>query len=286
MLATVAPALPGGSDPAPSLLRQGRSILLRQSRSVLQHAADGLGPDPELRVEFGEPAERLGSLAQRERAALLVVAVQDRAPAAGRWLGSVYLALAGTVPCPVAIVPPSVEDLSRAAGPIVCGVDGSDHSLAAVGVAVGLARRLAVPVQLVHVATRPRLSGEWDYGPRLLGGHAAAMRVLLRAANVPQSALDLRVELGEPAERLADVAAREGALLIVNGSRGRGRSALLGSVSSGLARTASQPVVLVGARVGRLDRDGRRERRSARLWTSLRRSPAYAGRRGSVVRTP
>jgi hypothetical protein len=70
--------------------------------------------------------------------------------------------------------------------------------------------------------------------------------VLLRAANIPHAALNLRVELGGAAERLADIAAREGAQLIVNGSRGRGaRSRLLGSVSSCLALTASQPLVLV-----------------------------------------
>ena len=85
-------------------------------------------------------------------------------------------------------------------------------------VAVGLAARLEAPVQLVHVTDRPRLAaGHGDgrsYGTRLVASHAAAMRVLLRAADVPRSALDLRVELGEPAERLADVAAREGAPLI------------------------------------------------------------------------
>jgi hypothetical protein len=75
------------------------------------------------------------------------------------------------------------------------------------------------------------------------------MRVLLRAANFPHAALDLRVELGGAAERLADLAAREGAQLIVSGSSGRGArsGALLGSVSSCLARQASQPLVLVRA---------------------------------------
>ena len=144
MLATVAPAAPqvSGRVDLPSFrLRQARSTLLRQARSIFGQAADGLGPDPELRIEFGEPAERLTSLSQREHAGLLVVGVPDR-PAARRLLGSVYLALAGTSPCPVVVVPPSVEELPRTAGPIVCGVDGSDGSLAAAGVAVELARRL------------------------------------------------------------------------------------------------------------------------------------------------
>lgn len=261
VLATVAPAAPtvtNGSKPVPSSLQQARSILLRQGRPVFQNAAVGLGPDPELHVESGEPAERLASLAQRECADFIVVGVPTGASNAARRLGSVYLALAGTSPCPVVIVPPSVHDLARADGPVICGVDGSDESLIAARIAIDLGRQLEVSVQLVHVIGRPRLaptpSDQRGYAARLVASHAEAMRVLLRTANLPAAGLDLRVELGNPADCLADVAAREGALMIVNGSQGRGsnRSRLLGSVSSELALAAVQPLVLVppGANAG------------------------------------
>jgi nucleotide-binding universal stress UspA family protein len=158
-------------------------------------------------------------------------------------------------------------------------VDGSDESLRAARVAVDLARRLDVPAQLVHVAERPRLSGsqpaDGGYGARLVASHAAAMRVLLRAANLPQTALDLRVELGGAEERIADIAAREGAQLIVTGSSGRGArgGTLLGSVSSRLALTAPQPVVLVRARgTGAVVADGSHKER-----------PGYSLRRGRRV---
>ena len=255
VLATVtagrAPRVGRPLDPSPAA--RGRSVLLSQGASIRAGAAGGAGPDPELRVELGEPAERLASLAHQTGARLLVVGVPDDCAAPGSALGNAYIALAGTAPCPVVVVPPSMEAIQPAGGPILCGVDGSDESLHAARVAVDLGRRLDVPVQLVHVAERPRLSGSpvsgGDYGQRLVASHAAAMRVLLRAANFPHAALDLRVELGGAAERLADVAAREGAQLIVSGSSGRGaRSrALLGSVSSCLARKASQPLVLVRA---------------------------------------
>ena len=255
VLATVAAArAPGvGRQLDPSPVVRARSVLLSQAASILVDAADGAGPDPELRVELGEPAERLASLADRTGARLLILGVPEDCAAPGHALGNAYIALAGPSPCPVVVVPPSMEALQPAVGPIVCGIDGSDESLAAVRVAVDLGRRLHAPVQLIHVTERPRLSGsplsDGDYGTRLVASHAAAMRVLLRAANLPQTALDLRVELGGAGERLADVAAREGAQLIVTGSSGRGARSgmLLGSVSSRLALTASQPVVLVRA---------------------------------------
>jgi hypothetical protein len=141
------------------------------------------------------------------------------------------------------------------------------------------------------VTEGPTLAGtpgdDRDYGARLVAGHGAAMRVLLRAANAPRTTLDLRVELGSPAERLADVAASEQALLIVHGSQGGGshRSALLGSVSSELARAATQPLVLVppAAGVGRFDHARERPvqaRGVGRPATRRRRSdrPAAMGR--------
>jgi len=255
VLATVTTArAPGvGRQRDPSPVARARSVLLSQGASILADAADGMGPDPELRVELGEPAERLASLAHQTGARLLVLGVPDDCAAPGRALGNAYIGLAGTSPCPVVVVPPSMEAIQPSGAPIHCGVDGSDESLAAARVAVDLGRRLDAPVQLIHVTERPRLSGsrltDGDYGARLVASHAAAMRVLLRAADIPQAALDLRVELGGVAERLADIAAREGAQLIVSGSSGRSahNGTLLGSVASCLALTASQPVVLVRA---------------------------------------
>ena len=254
---------------ARSVSRRTRPIGPAESgASILADAADGAGPDPELRVELGEPAERFASLAHQTGARLVVFAVPDDCAAPGSALGNAYVALAGTAPCPVVVVPPSMEAIQPAGGPILCGVDGSDESLRAARVAIDLGRRLDVPVQLVHVAERPRLSGSplsaGDYGARLVARHAAAMRVLLRAANFPHAALDLRVELGGAAERLADLATREGAQLIVSGSSGRGArsGALLGSVSSCLARQASQPLVLVRADGSAAAADGHNKTRS------------------------
>jgi nucleotide-binding universal stress UspA family protein len=57
----------------------------------------------------------------------------------------------------------------------------------------------------------------------------------------------LHVEDGDPAEELTRVAREERVCLAVTGTRGRGplRGRLLGSVSTGLVRTAGRPVMLV-----------------------------------------
>ena len=63
----------------------------------------------------------------------------------------------------------------------------------------------------------------------------------------PAAAPDVRLLEGSPAEALIETADREGAELLVVGSRGRGslRSAVLGSVSRELAARAPCPVVVV-----------------------------------------
>ena len=64
------------------------------------------------------------------------------------------------------------------------------------------------------------------------------------------------MRLGEPAVVLAQVAADCDAELIVVGSRGRGawRSAVLGSVSSDVARLAPCPVMIVPERAAESQR--------------------------------
>lgn len=210
--------------------------VLRHTRSLLARAARGLDQPAEMRAMFGEPAERLIWLAQREAAELIVIAYPDYSGGRMPVLGSVYLALAGAGPCPVVVVSPAVRTMPAARGTIVCGLDGSAPSLTAARVAAGLAHRLDARLQLVHATSALTAAA-----PRASGDHGAAFGI----RHTPTSVL---VEHGPPAERLADVAERQSAQLIVIGSRGRGpvASTLLGSVASELARTATRrPLVIV-----------------------------------------
>jgi nucleotide-binding universal stress UspA family protein len=141
---------------------------------------------------------------------------------------------------------------------IVCGVDESADSQAAIGVAASLAERLGARLVLAHVVEValvpyaaagsggiapppmiPALRDEQEEaGARLLEGIAAAIGL---------DDAEQRVVVGFPAERLADLADDEDAELIVVGSRGRGRfkAAFLGSVSNSLVGVARCPVLIV-----------------------------------------
>ena len=142
---------------------------------------------------------------------------------------------------------------------ILCGVDGSPDSQAALRTAAALASRLRLRLVVAHVAepahipyaaaapfggmagrhaVREELESQEENAARLLDG-------VLAAAGVVDA--ERRPSLGVPAERLADLADEEDAELIVVGSRGRGafKSAFLGSVSNTLVGIARCPVLIV-----------------------------------------
>ena len=142
---------------------------------------------------------------------------------------------------------------------IVCGVDGSRDSQAALVVAARLSARLGSRLVVAHIA-------EPDYVPYAaaapFGGAAgrdavtdeaesqqeAAERLLEQVvASAGLANAERRAAVGVPAERLADLADDEDAELIVVGSRGRGafRAAFLGSVSNSLVGVARCPVLIV-----------------------------------------
>ena len=136
-------------------------------------------------------------------------------------------------------------------GCIVCGVDGSDGSLAAAAVAARLCERLGTTLLLAHAYEAPTTIPRGDDAQRARHRrhlHAEMMRLFERIeSDFSQVEVEGRVLDGAPRDELAALAAQEDAALLVVGSRGRGpvRAALLGSVSSAVAGASDRPVVIV-----------------------------------------
>jgi nucleotide-binding universal stress UspA family protein len=147
------------------------------------------------------------------------------------------------------------QDMERS---IVCGVDGSADSQAALAVASDLAARLRLRLIMTNVVEPSHAP---YIGAASLGGamprpplstteqqEAAGARLLVDlSTTMGLDQAEQRVVIGYPAERLADLADEEGAQMIVVGSRGRGafKAAFLGSVSSTLIGVARCPVLVV-----------------------------------------
>jgi nucleotide-binding universal stress UspA family protein len=143
---------------------------------------------------------------------------------------------------------------TEVAGTVAVGYDGRPQSDVALAWAVRYASRSGRPVTVVHACGLPAGYAGTADGAALTANRAdleLAGRRVLDAGRARARELDPDVEVRahldveEPREVLADVAA-SGAHLLVVGTRGHGRlvSYLLGSVSEGASASATCPVVV------------------------------------------
>lgn len=133
-------------------------------------------------------------------------------------------------------------------GTIVCGVSDSEAAATAIGVAAELSRRLGLRLVLVNVAdTISDPLGEALESVSGRNARLAARKLLQRL--IEEHRLDgvvARDEAGDPALRLAHVAAEERAQLIVIGSRRVGllRKRLRAGLAAALSEASPCPVVV------------------------------------------
>lgn len=141
---------------------------------------------------------------------------------------------------------------------IVCGVDGSADSQAALEVAARLADRLELRLVVAHVAepfflpyaaatALGGMPGRYPAVEEAESRKEVAERLLEEVLVTVGVDAERRAAVGVPAERLAEIADEVDAELIVVGSRGRGafKAAFLGSVSNALVGVARCPVLVV-----------------------------------------
>ncbi len=217
--------------------------------------AEAGASDAEVRLLPPKPAaDALMTLASEEGARLLVVGSRGHSALRSGLTGSVTRELASRSAIPVVVVPPGYEE--RAAGDaVICGVNGSDHALAAVRIAAGLAEALGGRLVVVHAlkdlratisylgarSTQPALTGQPDARER------EAVEIVEAGLAAAGGGAAGVVEPGAPWDALEAVAEREGGRAIVVAARGLSatRAALFGSAATRLAEEATRPILVV-----------------------------------------
>jgi nucleotide-binding universal stress UspA family protein len=223
-----------------------------------QARAAGLDATPVV-VRPHEPAWEV-LLASTKDADLLVCGARGRSELARTVLGSTSTSLLHHAELPLLVVP---DDVGKPGGPIVIAYDGSDAANHAIDVAARLLP--GRPAIVVHVwesqyrrSRSVRAVARGEVGElvsaldKALADEAAAVieEGVNRARNLGLQATGEAVEAGAGVWRtVAEYVRSAQAGLVVTGARGVGgaRSALLGSVSSGLVYNADTPVLVVHA---------------------------------------
>jgi nucleotide-binding universal stress UspA family protein len=232
---------------------QHRPALLAGAPSSALVEAAGLWDEPMV-LATGDPASELDRIGREHDAVLVIAGNHGRGLLSGTLHGSVPRALARTGSRPVVLVRrgvvPSLE------GPVVCAIDLlAEHHARTAAHAALLAACTERPLVLVYVAPMEfaaavdgPLLAPMPLDPKLAERAEAREALEALAARLPVD--DVECVALEPAPiipRLDQFARGRGAGFLVVGSRGSGvlRTAVHGSVSQDLMRTAGRPLVVV-----------------------------------------
>lgn len=219
---------------------------------------------PTVVIDSGQPADEIVGRVLRDHSDLLVIGTHGASGFRHLVLGSVTEKVLRQVPCPVLTVPPHVQ-MTGAALPfrrILCAVDFSEWSLAALEMAVQLAAPSNATLIVAHVIEWP-----WHEPPEpdfehLPGPQIAALKAYRQVVTdnargrlaaavhgvvVDRCPTDVAIVHGKPYEQILDLAADRGADLVVLGVHGRSTLdvALFGSTTNQAVRHAHCPVLTV-----------------------------------------
>ncbi len=203
--------------------------------------------DLDVFIERGSPAEEILRGARRWKSDLIVLSGQRRRFLRGM-LGSVTERVVRCAPCPVLVV-----KSGSGAGGVLAATDLTDPAFPVVHAGAREARRLGLPLTVVHAipfVPTGMLRGHavGSLSPMGRGELRRAFRGQLdRALDTLSVKAAVRVEDGEPADVVARLSEALSATLVVVGTRGRGGfwRLLLGSVAEEIVSAAPCSVLVV-----------------------------------------
>lgn len=205
-------------------------------------------------ADGNRPAARIAEVAASIRADLIVLGTHGRGGFERLMLGSVTEKVVRSVATPVITVPPPSVATSRLPFKrLLCAIDFSEPSLAALRYGFSLARESGAHVTLLHVAEFPHVEEIPSERPFDLARYRHAVQE--DAARQLQALVtdevrqfcdpETRVVFGKPHEQIVEAATRERDDLIVLGVHGRNRidQLLFGSTTNQVVRRATCPVL-------------------------------------------
>jgi len=213
----------------------------------------------EIEIREGDPWREIVATAEEMPADLVVLGTHGRGGLDRVFLGSVAEKLVRRLPCPVFSV--SHEEGRTWAAPglitrIVCATDFSPISIAACGMAIGLAEKFRAEVTLLHVVENVPDMGDPTFLPIVSVGplrddlERVAIERLSQAvaeSGPLTSTIEPRVAFGRAYKEILRCAAAERADVIVIGAQGHGifEHMFSGSNAQHVIRAATCPVLTV-----------------------------------------
>jgi nucleotide-binding universal stress UspA family protein len=228
-----------------------RESLTARLHDWLAPATDA-GLRTDLMVEEGDPVGCLLTVAKSLPADLIVIGTHGRSGWKRLTLGSVAEQVLRKATCPVMVVPPSAPSTPRSPfKQILCPVDFSDASIAALRFALSMAQEGDARLTVLHVS-ESRRDDDAARMHAITGVHRASEAETRRqlAALVPDDArngcdVESDLEFGKADEQILSVSAARHADLIVMGVHGRSAMdvALFGSTTQAVVRQAACAVL-------------------------------------------
>lgn len=260
---TLVNVFPCDAGPSRASNREFEEYMRQDSRELLERLRDAHGDGAVELEAIANPSASHGLHALAEQGDVdLIVVGSTHTGRAGRVLpGSTAERLLHGAPCPVAVAPTGYAQRSEQQPAVIgCGYDGSASSRRALEEAARLATATGARLQAIRVFEP--LIYDLPPGNNAFGGmasyndtlHARASEELEAAvARIETAGAASQLEVGNPANVLAD--ASEGLDLLLIGSRGYGpmHAVMVGGVSGQVVREAACPVIVFPRSAGQGD---------------------------------